>query len=126
MSNQLEATHWSCRQRGQAAETEVPPGFQNLTTSVKANTPLPPLSNPTATPAVHTLATPTNQSPIPPFTMSALPMPGNPYYLNANPAYHHNGTSSVPNYHAMPVHHPSTQSYFTQPLQQSAPMFDHS
>ena len=126
MSNQIEATRWSRRQRGHAAETEAPPGFQNLTTSVKSNTPLPPLLNPTATPAVPTLATPANRSPIPPFAMPALPMPGNPYTLNANPAYHHNGTSSVPNHHATPAYHPSTQSYFTQPPQQSAPLFDHS
>ena len=125
MYNQLEATRWSRRQRGQTAETVAPPGFQPpITTSNRTNTPTPPLPNQNATPAAPTLATPANQYPIPPFSMPAMPITENPYHGNANLAFPQNSTHSVPNRHATPAQHPNTQSYFTHPLQPSAPMFD--
>ena len=116
MSNQLEATRWSRRQRGQPAPTTAPPGFAHLPTGLLSQPTIPTSNTSTATPAVPTLTTPVTQSLIPPFAMPAPQIPGMTL-PNATPAYHHHDASSAPPYHATPAYqHHSTQPYFSQPL----------
>jgi hypothetical protein len=111
MSQQLEATRWSRRQRGQAAETTAPPGFHPNNTTLKQKTPIQPPTNLHATPAAATSAT---NSSIPPFAIPAPQATLEP--TNTTPVYNYNGSASAPPFHATPAyHHQSGQSFFHQP-----------